>query len=103
MTGFEFASKQYPKQFVSLWLGTKHTQFIPFLHELRMCNWATLAEEVLKAELPSFETVDSMSVLLQLERDPPEARLRAAAAVLGRRLDLPQAAALVSQVFFFEK
>ena len=33
----------------------------------RMNNWVTLAKDVIRAELPSFEIFSSMSNLLQLE------------------------------------
>lgn len=55
-----------------------------------MCNWTTLAEEVLRAELPSFEAIQSIATLLQLERDPPEEKVNKAAGVLGTLLQLPK-------------
>ena len=53
----------------------------------RMHNWVQLVNEVIRAELPAFEMLSSMTSLLQVEEDPDD--LDEAVARVAKVLKLP--------------
>ena len=53
----------------------------------RMHNWVQLVNEVIRAELPAFEMLSSMTSLLQVEEDPDD--LDEAVARVAKALKLP--------------
>ena len=63
----------------------------------RLNNWTKMVREVVKAELPWFETFTSISTLLQLEGRAPE--FETAAKNMGALLSLSSAALLQECIY----